>query len=244
MTADGGSGDARPAGSSIGVAVPAAGVGRRMGGRRKPWLELAGAPVLARALRPFLARADVVAVRVALAPDEASTPPDWLTGLDSRLEVVAGGATRARSVREAVRALPGVDLVVVHDAARPLATGALLQRLVDAMEDGVAGAVAGWPATDTLKVVDEDRLVVRTPDRATLWHAQTPQLFRAEPLRAAYEELEAHEEAGRVTDDASLLEASGHRVRMVEGSATNLKVTRPEDLPVAELLLRRFEGGA
>lgn len=237
MTTDGGRRDLK--GPSIGVAVPAAGSGRRMGGRRKPWLELAGEPVLAHALRPFLGRTDVVAVRVALASDEAARPPGWLVDLDPRVEVVAGGATRARSVREAVRALPDVDIVAVHDAARPLVTGAVLQRLVEALEGDLVGVVAGWPATDTLKVVEEDGRVVRTPDRTTLWHAHTPQLFRAAPLRQAYEALETLEEAGRVTDDASLLEAAGHPVRMVEGSPTNLKVTRPDDLPVAELLLRR-----
>lgn len=248
MTTDAGHRDAprkeARRGASIGVALPAAGFGRRMGGRRKPWLVLAGEPVLAHALRPFLERSDVSAIRVALAPDEASAPPDWLVDLDPRIEVVAGGATRARSVREAIRELPEVDLIAVHDAARPLVTGGTLQRLLESLEEDLTGVVAGWPATDTLKVVGEGERIVRTPDRSTLWHAQTPQLFRAAALRRAYEELEAIEEVGRVTDDASLLEAAGYPVRMVEGSPVNLKVTRPGDLPVAELLLRRRREGA
>ncbi|MBT8405469.1 MAG: 2-C-methyl-D-erythritol 4-phosphate cytidylyltransferase, partial [Gemmatimonadetes bacterium] len=90
----------------VGVAIPAAGVGRRMGGTRKAWLELDGRPLLALALEPFLARTDVTAVRVALSPRDAADPPTWLVGLDPRVEVVAGGATRAESVARAVTALP------------------------------------------------------------------------------------------------------------------------------------------
>lgn len=236
----------------VGVAVPAAGMGRRMGGTRKPWLELRGQPLLRHSLLPFLEHPAVLAVRVALAPDEASEPPEWIEALDARVGVVAGGDTRARSVRAAVRALPEVDVILVHDAARPLVTRAVIDRCVAGAEEAgvrtlggasgdgaggsgeVAGVVAGWPAVDTLKEVDRDLRVVATPDRSRIWHAQTPQAFPAALLREAYERLD---DVGRVTDDASLVEALGGRVRMVKGDPLNLKVTRSADVPVAELFL-------
>lgn len=227
--------------SGVGVAVPAAGAGRRMGRRKKPWLELAGEPLLLHALRPFLAHDDVVAVRVALSPSDATDPPGWLVGLDRRVRLVPGGESRAESVRRAVEALPQeVEVIMVHDAARPLVDGEILDRCLAVARAG-KGAVAGWPATDTLKEVDPDGRVVATPDRRRLWHAQTPQAFPAHVLRRAYERLE---DPGSATDDAAVVERGGGTVMMVRGSSHNLKVTRPEDLALAELFLgRRREGG-
>lgn len=204
-----------------------------MGGVRKPWLELGGEPVLLRALRPFLAHESVSALRVALSPDDAAAPPSWLSALDERLAIVPGGATRAASVKAALDALPpDVDVVLVHDAARPLVTRDILDRCIDAAARGEA-VVAGWPASDTLKQVDAAGRVIGTPDRSRIWHAQTPQAFPLELLRRAYEAWDGAE----ATDDATLVERAGGRVRMVAGSATNLKVTRPEDVAVAEALL-------
>lgn len=232
--------EARPPGRvRVGVAVPAAGSGQRMGGARKPFLELAGEPVLAHSLRPFLADTRVVAVVVALSDEDAGSPPAWLTGLDPRIRVVAGGATRAASVRNALAALPGdVDVVAVHDAARPLVTAQVVGRCIDVAAAG-EGAVAGCPAVDTMKEVDPEGRIVATPERRRLWHAHTPQAFPAQALRRAY----GGELAG-ATDDASLVEREGLTVRMVDGGASNLKVTRVEDLAVAETILRRrSEGG-
>lgn len=206
-----------------------------MGGLRKPWLELAGSPVLQHALQPFLARTDVVAVSVALARDDMTDPPTWLTDLDPRIGVVEGGATRADSVARAVAALPGdLDVILVHDAARPLIPASVIERVVAAASKGT-GAVAGLPATDTLKRVSDDRRIVETPSRDGLWHAQTPQGFPATLLRDAIDALMADPSlSGRVTDDASLVEAVGGAVSMVLGAPRNLKVTRPADLPLAE----------
>lgn len=209
-----------------------------MGGVRKPFLELEGEPLLLRSLRPFLDLPGVGAVRIALAPDDAADPPRWLAGLDPRVGLVAGGETRAASVGAALAALPDdVEVVLIHDAARPLVSRAIVERCLAAVGEGV-GAVAGWPATDTLKQVDDDRRVVGTPDRRRLWHAQTPQAFPASLLRRAY----AAWDGTQATDDASLVERVGGTVVMVEGSPRNLKVTRPEDLPLAALLLE-LDGG-
>ncbi len=235
MTAVGGAADADTPTSPIGVAVPAAGAGRRLGGWKKPFLELEGEPVLLRALRPFLGHPDVVAVRVALTTDDAADPPPWLRDLAPRVQTVVGGASRADSVRAAVEALPSeVEIVVVHDAARPLVDRELLDRCLVVAREGV-GAVAGLPAVDTLKEVDEDGRVVGSPDRSRIWHAQTPQVFPRSILERAFREAGT---SPAVTDDAGLVELIGAPVRMVRGSPRNVKITRPEDLAVAALHLR------
>jgi 2-C-methyl-D-erythritol 4-phosphate cytidylyltransferase len=218
----------------VGVAVPAAGVGVRMGGARKAFLKIAGHPVLEHALRPFLDDERVGAVVVALAPADAAAPPEWLTSLDPRILVVPGGETRSQSVRAAVAALPDdVDVIAVHDAARPLVTREVVGRCLELARHG-HGAVAGCPAIDTMKVVDESGAVVETPERSVLWHAHTPQVFPAAVLRAAYGGADPDG-----TDDAALVERHDPsvRVEMVDDGGSNLKVTRPHDVPVAEAIL-------
>lgn len=210
-----------------------------MGGVRKPWLELAGEPTLRHALRPFLADDRVVRVVVALAAEDADDPPGWLTDVDERVVTVAGGDSRAASVARAVEALPDdLDVILVHDAARPLVDRATIDRCVLTAASGV-GAVAGVRATDTLKEVEGTAggpRIVGTPDRTRFWHAQTPQGFPADLLRRAVAREDLFDTA---TDDASLVEAIGGTVVMVEGHPSNLKVTRPEDVPVAEFHLAR-----
>ena len=146
-----------------------------------------------------------------------AVPPDF----------VAGGTTRSESVRNALDAAPEASIFVVHDAARPLVTVELVRRCLDGLE-GVDGVIAAVPVTDTVKEV-EDGEVIRTPDRGRLWAAQTPQVFRADVLRRA--------SGADATDDASLVEAVGGRVRVVEGMPENFKVTSPLDVRVAEMLL-------
>lgn len=218
-----------------GVAIPAAGAGRRMGGRRKQYVELAGEPVLLRAARPFFAHPAVVSVVVALPPEDAAHPPSWLKDASEKVRVVAGGGSRRDSVLAAVEAVsPEVDVVLVHDGARPLVTGPVIDRCLREAARGW-GAVAGWPAEDTIKEVDETRRIVRTPDRAFLWSAQTPQAFPRRMLLDAYRR--AVDEEMEATDDATLVEWAGGKVVMVRGARSNLKITRPEDLAWAELLL-------
>jgi 2-C-methyl-D-erythritol 4-phosphate cytidylyltransferase len=222
-----------PSDVRVGVAIPAAGSGRRMGGARKPFLELDGSPILLHALRPFLADARVVSVCVALAAEDAADPPAWLVEVDERVRVVTGGETRGASVAAAITALPAdVAVIAVHDAARPLVTDETVRTCIDLAASGV-GAVAGCPTVDTMKTVDTDMRVVTTADRATLWHAHTPQVFPAEMLRRAYADG-----SNGVTDDAGLVERAGGSVQMVDGGPHNLKVTRPGDVLVAEAILR------
>ena len=211
-----------------------------MGGVRKAFLNLAGEPVLLRALRPFLAEPRVVQVVVALWSEEAGGPPEWLLEHDPRISVVAGGATRTQSVRAAVGALdPDLDAIAVHDAARPLVTADVVSSCIELALAGV-GALAGCPAVDTIKHVDPDGSVLDTPDRSRLWHAQTPQVFPARALRAAYADP-----AAEGTDDAALVERADPSVvvRMVDAGTTNFKVTRPVDVLLAEAILRNRHGG-
>lgn len=216
----------------VGVAVPAAGSGLRMGGTRKAFMELDGEPLLMRALRPFLNDHRVVTVVVSLAPEDADEVPGWITTLDDRVTVVKGGATRTESVRNAVRVLPtDLDIIAIHDAARPLVTSATVRECIDVANTGIC-AVAGCQVIDTMKFVDEEFQVVETPDRNLLWHAHTPQVFPADLLRRAYE-------SGKVgTDDAALLEPLGVRVQMVDDGGMNIKVTQPEDMVIARAILR------
>jgi 2-C-methyl-D-erythritol 4-phosphate cytidylyltransferase len=216
--------------------VVAGGTGRRFGAL-KQFLPLAGTPVVAWSVRAAQSVADGV-VLVVPADDDATSvggfPVPGSSGaaaLGATL-VVAGGATRAGSVRAGLAAIPAdAGVIVVHDAVRPLASSALFGAVVDALRNGDAdGAIPVVPVTDTLKRVVANR-VVATVDRDDLVAIQTPQAFAADALRAA------HRDGGEATDDAGLLEAAGLVVLTMPGDPRNLKLTRPEDLALAEALL-------
>jgi 2-C-methyl-D-erythritol 4-phosphate cytidylyltransferase len=165
------------------------------------------------------------------APGDADAPGP--SDADARgIRRIAGGVARSESVRNALAAAPDADIVVIHDAARPLVTEELVRRCVAAVESGADGAVAAAPVTDTIKEADSSGRVVRTLDRSALWSIQTPQAFRADVLRQAL-----GGDVANATDDASLVESLGADVRIVESSARNFKVTWPEDLERAEALL-------
>ena len=160
-----------------------------------------------------------------------AVPPDRIEG--GGIERVLGGASRSESVRNALAVAPDAEIVVIHDAARPFATEELVRACIEAVQAGADGAIAAAPVTDTIKEADNTGRVVRTLDRDVLWSIQTPQAFRAEILRDALDS----ERIADATDDASLVEALGGDVRIVESSARNFKITWPEDLERAEALL-------
>jgi 2-C-methyl-D-erythritol 4-phosphate cytidylyltransferase len=147
-----------------------------------------------------------------------------------------GGAVRSESVRAALAAAAEASIVVVHDAARPLVTRELVESCVEAVRSGWDGAIAAAPMTDTVKEADAGRRVVRTLDRSVLWRIQTPQAFAADTLRRALEV--PREVLAAATDDASLVEAVGGSVRVVEAPPENIKVTTAHDLEFAAALLR------
>lgn len=151
-----------------------------------------------------------------------------------RVRVVAGGASRAASVRAGLAGVPAhAEVIAVHDAARPFADAALFAGVVGALVADVDGAVPGIPVTDTIKVVDEVGTVVDTPDRATLVAVQTPQAFRASVLRRVHADAAADGSSDLATDDASMVERAGGRVVVVPGDPDNVKITRPADLVAA-----------
>jgi 2-C-methyl-D-erythritol 4-phosphate cytidylyltransferase / 2-C-methyl-D-erythritol 2,4-cyclodiphosphate synthase len=157
--------------------------------------------------------------------------------LDAVAGAVAGGATRAESVRAGLAAVPGdAEIVLVHDAARPFADASLFARVVDAVRAGADAVVPGVALADTIKQVDAAGVVVATPDRSTLRAVQTPQGFRAAALRAA------HASGGEGTDDAQLVEAAGGSVVVVEGDEVNRKITRADDLAWARQRVGRASG--
>jgi len=170
---------------------------------------------------------DALAFAVPLDRVDADAP-----ARDDGIRRIAGGASRSESVRNALAVAPEADIVVIHDAARPFVTAELVRECIRAVEAGADGAVAAAPVTDTIKEADADRRVVRTLDRSSLWSIQTPQAFRADVLRRALEG-----DVSSATDDASLVEAAGGRVQIVEALPGNFKITWPEDLARAESLL-------
>ena len=210
--------------------VVAGGSGRRFG-RLKQFSDLAGRPVLewaVQACRPCSAGV----VLVLPAPATQGDQPLDAHGADV---VVPGGGTRADSVRCGLDAVPDeAEVIVVHDAARPLAPPGLFAAVIAAVTDGGAdGAVPGVPPSDTIKSVDESGRVTGTLDRERLVAVQTPQAFRAGVLRRAHDGAPV---AG-ATDDAMLVESMGGTVRVVPGEPGNVKITEPDDLAAAELLL-------
>lgn len=214
------------------VLVPAAGAGVRMGGVRKPWLRLGDRSVLDWALAPFLAREDVVEAVVSVATGVAEAD-----GGDARVRFVEGGGTRFASVGAAFDAsVSEAEIVAVHDGARPFPPPDAIEACIRTATEGAVG-VAGIPAVDTVKRVDEQGHVRETPNRSALWYAQTPQVF---PRRVFALALARCRAAGMApTDDAAMAESAGlGEVRMVSASPRNLKITRREDLAAAEAYVR------
>jgi 2-C-methyl-D-erythritol 4-phosphate cytidylyltransferase len=220
--------------------VPAAGEGTRFGGAiRKQFIALSGLPILSHTLRALAAAQTLEAVIVVVPPGEESIGREALrlAGIDTETEVVPGGRERQDSVYNGLkRARPDTDLVLVHDGVRPFVSREVILAAIEAAKEWGA-AVTAVPVTDTIKRVDDDGLVVETPAREHLWAVQTPQVFRYGLLMRAH--LAVREQGIVATDDAALVERIGVRVKIVRGSSENLKITSEEDLPLADLILRR-----
>ena len=209
--------------ASVWTIVVAAGSGSRFG-RQKQYEQLGDKRVLDWALDAARTVSEGV---VLVVPPESTHPRE--AGVDA---VVPGGATRSASVRAGLAAVPvEADVVVVHDAARPLAPPALFASVIEAIDQGADAAVPAVPVSDTIKQVDGAGSVTGTVDRSSLVAVQTPQAFRASVLRAV------HVDEPDATDDAGLVEAAGGLVVVVVGDARNLKLTHPHDLDVARTLL-------
>jgi 2-C-methyl-D-erythritol 4-phosphate cytidylyltransferase/2-C-methyl-D-erythritol 2,4-cyclodiphosphate synthase len=226
----------------VGVIIAAGGRGERLGaGVPKQLLTIGGVPILQRSIELFAAHPRVDRIVVVLPPDLASNPPAFLASLSRPVTIAAGGPRRQDSVANGFAAIrDDVDLVVVHDAARPFASAGLVDRTIDAAWDSGA-ALAALPASDTIKLAPEGAsgpaiAVERTIPRDRVFLAQTPQAFRTEVLAAA---IAAGEGIAAATDEAALAEAAGFPVRIVTGEPTNLKITTMSDLTVAQALSGR-----
>lgn len=219
---------------------PAAGKGKRMqAGKNKVFLELKGMPILARTLLQFSHCSAIDNLVVVVAEAEI----DYVKGVLEHVaglkpwQVVAGGSERQYSVWNGIQALQGAsdeDIILVHDAARPLISEQVILDTIQAVREKGA-AIAGVPAKNTIKVCDADKAVVNTPPRSTLWEIQTPQGFRRDILVAANEQ--AVKDGFLGTDDASLVERTGQKVYIVESDYRNIKITTPEDMQIAEAFL-------
>jgi 2-C-methyl-D-erythritol 4-phosphate cytidylyltransferase len=226
---------------TIGLIVPAAGRGERLGaGVPKALLPLAGQPLLVHAVRGALSSRVVDVVVVAAPADRVAEVRGLLAGEATELRVVSGGDGRRESVARALAALPPeVDTVLVHDAARCLTPPAVFAAVAAALAGGAAAVVPAVPVADTVKQVAHG-VVVGTPDRDTLRAVQTPQGFRRDVLERAHAT-----EPGAATDDAGLVERLGFEVRVVAGHEEAFKITRSLDLVLAEAILgRRARAGA
>ncbi len=223
----------------VSVILPAAGRGKRMqAGVNKVFLSLLGKPILYHTLRAFAAVPEVKELIVVTGEEEVAAlrrSLHHLPGLPA-VKVVAGGSERQYSVWNGLRASSAdADVVLVHDAARPLVTRETIENVIAAAKENGA-AIAAVPEKNTVKIV-EDGVVASTPDRSKLWAVQTPQGFQRDLLMKANEKAETDGFLG--TDDASLVEHYGAKVHVVMDSYQNIKITTPEDLVVAEAFLRQ-----
>ncbi|MDM9381538.1 2-C-methyl-D-erythritol 4-phosphate cytidylyltransferase [Chlorogloeopsis sp. ULAP01] len=224
--------------------IPAAGSGRRMGSNRnKLLLEVRSRSIIGWTLLAAEAAHHISWIGI------ISQPTDWQDlktiiadlQLSKPVEFIKGGSTRQESVYNGLQALPDTARqVLIHDGARCLVTPDLLNRCALAIRH-CSGLIAAIPVKDTIKVVDENGIIQSTPDRRQLWAAQTPQGFDVKLLKQCH--IEGLHQGWEVTDDAALFEKCGYQVQIVEGEETNLKVTTPQDLAIAEFILKSRFGG-
>jgi 2-C-methyl-D-erythritol 4-phosphate cytidylyltransferase len=230
-------------GPKVAAILPAAGYGVRMGLHKKQFLRLDGTPIFVHTLRKFVACPDVTEIFIAAPQEDMGEIKTALSGEDAgkRVTIVAGGNRRQDSVENCLRAVPpDTKLVAVHDAVRPLVSPALISAVIqEAFKTGAS--ILGILSIDTVKQVERTRIVGTIP-RERIILAQTPQVFRYEILKRAFEK--AREDGFQATDEAGLVEHLGVEVTVVPGSERNIKITRPDDLELARFYLERERRGA
>lgn len=232
-------GNDEPGRAQIAAVIPAGGRGARMGGHiPKQFLSLGGVPILVHSLRVLEAVPAITHIILAVPETEREYCLHEIVTryqLSKVTKIVAGGERRQDSVRHGLMAVQeGVEVILVHDAVRPLITSDVVERVIARAKE-TGAAIAAIPMRDTVKRVGQEGMIDATVDRTPLWLAQTPQAFRTGLLRDAHRK--AHLERFDATDDAQLLEWMGFPVAVVEGSEENIKITRPQDLAVGEAIL-------
>ena len=228
----------------VNAIIVAAGKGERMQRELpKPFLSVAGKPILVHTLRRIERVAAISRIVVVVAPEREALCRELLRSHGSfrrPIVVVHGGAERQDSVRNGLAGLEtDCDIVVIHDAARPFIAVRTIEQSITAAAES-SGAIVAIPARDTIKRVSAQHFICETVPRHDLWLAQTPQTFRVAAIREAHEW--AQQQGIPATDDAALVEQMGQRVRIVLGEASNFKITTPDDLVVAEALLQSKPG--
>lgn len=223
--------------------IPAGGFGKRMQGRlSKQYLPVDGKPVLVHTLSIFQLSPDIDDIVLVTPEEDIRTVGHTILEpwrITKVRHVLAGGKQRQDSVRNGLGVIgDDVDIVLIHDAVRPFISGDVIHRAVREAEKYGAVTV-GMPVKDTVKRVDQDGCILETLNRQILWMTQTPQAFRRSVIQAAYRKADDDQFYG--TDDASLVERMGFRVKMIEASYENIKITTPEDLLLAEILIKRRE---
>ena len=211
-----------------------AGNGTRMKSEKsKLLLEIGSKTVIERSVEAFLSVSDIDEIIVVARAQDIDIYSELLT--DERISFVIGGATRQQSVKNAVETVDDAHLIVIHDGARPLIKCEDIEKTIRAAEEFSAAAV-GVYVKDTIKIVDKQGFVESTPDRSTLFAVQTPQIFDFDLYKNAMQK--ADEQGLDFTDDCQLVELCGGKVKMVEGSYSNIKITTPDDIALAENLLK------
>ena len=221
----------------MGAVIAAAGSSQRMDGADKVFALLGGEPILVRVVDVFQRCNPIDQIVVVLSKQNLERGKQLVIeqGWSKVIDVCAGGRRRQDSVAAGLGRLSNCDWVVIHDGARPLVTVDLINRGLEAAKE-TGAAVAAVPVTDTIKLAGDDRIVHQTLPRQNLWAVQTPQVFGIKIITEAYSRAN-----GDVTDDASLVEQLGYRVKIYMGSYDNIKITTPDDLALAEVLWRRYE---
>ena len=222
----------------ISAIIPAAGLGTRMGGIKKPYMDIAGKPILAYTLVafqrcPFIDNIFIVTAK----GDESRCIQDVVKiySIDKPFSIVTGGDTRQESVYNALKDLSSnTDIVVIHDAVRPLLTEEMIIQSID-NANLYGSAIVAVPVKDTIKESDDDGFVTKTLDRRKLWAIQTPQTFKYDLIMKAH--LYARDNNIQATDDAFLVEQIGYKVKLIMGSYENIKITTPEDIIMAKAIL-------
>lgn len=221
--------------------IPAAGQSVRFGGTTvKQYTHLLGQPVMAHSIQAVLKHPSVTQVTVVLAPDDGIYN-ELIRPVFPEVTTVEGGETRSQSVMNGLRFImeadPDCEWVLVHDAARPCLSAAALHDLIELGLTSMAGAILAIPVSDTLKVANESGYINQTVDRSCYWSAQTPQLFRIHQLAANMKS--ALSQGEHPTDEAAAMEAAGVHPLLVKGVASNIKITGPDDMAMAEFILQR-----
>lgn len=225
--------------------IPAGGSGKRMQGRlSKQYLSVGGKPILVHTLSVFQRSPDIDEIVLVVLEEDVQRVRQEIVkprGISKVRHVLAGGEQRQDSVRNGLAVIGNdVEIVLIHDAVRPFVSGDLIHRAVQEAE--IHGAVTvGMPVKDTIKRVDQNGGVLETLERQVLWMTQTPQAFKRSIIQEAYRKADEDQFYG--TDDASLVERMGVRVKMIAASYENIKITTPEDLLMAEFLIKNITRG-